>query len=150
MLSAMTYVDLNPIRAKMANDLPSSDHTSAQRRVRHIDRDKRIANFGLKPVTGLSAQSLLSITEGTYVELVDWTGRLLRPGKRGQIAGGTPPPVLHTLGISESRWQGQVRGTESMYWRAIGGFDSLCARAEALGQLWLRGMQAVRALEPPG
>lgn len=96
----------------------------------------------------MSEQSLLAITESTYLQLVDWTGRLLHPGKRGQIAEGTPP-VLRTLGISERRWQGQVRGTESLYWRAIGSVDALCARAEELGQLWLRGIRAVMALEPP-
>ncbi len=148
-LSAMTYVDLNPIRAKLADDLPSSNHTSAQPRIRRIESDKRLANFGLKPVAGLCKQSLLAITESTYLDLVDWTGRLMHPGKRGQIAGGTPP-VLRTLEISERRWQGQVRGTERIYWRAIGSFDALCARAEKLGQLWLRGIRAVKALEPPG
>ena len=57
--------------------------------------------------------------------------------------------ILKQLEISERRWTGQVRGTESIYWRAVGSLHSLCERAEALGQKWLRGMRSVRALEPP-
>jgi len=148
-LSAMAYVDLNPVRANMADDLPTSDYTSAQRRIQRIENNKRVAGFGLKPVTGLCTQQLLDITESSYLQLVDWTGRLLHPGKTGLIAGGTPS-VLRAMDISERRWEGQVRGTETIYWRAIGSADSLCRRAEELGQLWLRGIRAVMALEPPG
>lgn len=145
----MTYVDLNPIRANMASDLPSSDYTSVQRRVMRMKNDKRAGGFGLKPVAGLCTEQLLEITESAYIQLVDWTGRLLHPGKTGQIASGTPS-VLGTMDISEQRWEGQVSGTESIYWRAIGSVASLCKRAEELGQLWLRGIRSVMALERPG
>ncbi|MCB1590517.1 MAG: hypothetical protein KDI56_16510, partial [Xanthomonadales bacterium] len=33
-LSVMTYIDLNPVRAGMAEDLESSDYTSIQQRIR--------------------------------------------------------------------------------------------------------------------
>ncbi len=84
----MTYVDLNPIRAGMAKDLPSSEHTTARLRTQRIDENKRVASFGLKPVVGLCQQQLLDMTEATYLSLVDWSGRLLHPGKTGKIAGG--------------------------------------------------------------
>ena len=147
-LSVMTYVDLNPIRAKLAADLPSSDHTSVKRRIEGIAHSPRKAKSRLGPVVGTCQTPLLEISELAYVELVDWTGRLLHRQKRGKIAAGTPP-ILKQLEISERRWTGQVRGTESIYWRAVGSLHSLCERAEALGQRWLRGMRAVRALEPP-
>ena len=147
-LSAMTYVDLNPIRAGMAEDLPSSDHTTAQLRTQRIDANKRVASFGLKPVAGLCQQQLLDMTEATYLSLVDWSGRLLHPGKTGKIADSAPP-ILAEMGLAERRWEGQVRGTESIYWRAIGGVDSLLDLTEQLGQKWLRGMRAVMELESP-
>ena len=37
-ITAMAYVDLNPIRAKMAKDIPSSDKTSIQQRYREVTK----------------------------------------------------------------------------------------------------------------
>lgn len=45
------------------------------------------------------------------------------------MVAGTPT-ILRAMGISEQRWVEQVRGTETIYWRAIGSADSLCRRAE--------------------
>jgi len=61
-----------------------------------------------------------------YVSPVDWSGRQLHPNKinAGKIADGTPP-VLAAMGLTKRRWEGQVRGTESIFWRAIGSVDSL-------------------------
>jgi len=109
-LSAMAYVDLNPIRAGMARDLPSSDHTSAQLRLGRISNNQRIAGFGLKPVAGLCQRQLLDMTEATYLNLVDWSGCQLHPDKTGKIADGTPS-VLADMGLTKRHWEGQVRGT---------------------------------------
>jgi hypothetical protein len=40
---------------------------------------------------------------GDYLELVDWSGRIVREGKRGAIAASTPA-LLQRLGISEDIW----------------------------------------------
>ena len=149
LLSAMAYVDLNPIRAGMARDLPSSDHTSAQLRTNRISENRKIAGSRLKPVAGLCTRQLLEMSESTYLQVVDWTGRRLHPDKTGKIAGDAPP-ILAAMGLTGRRWEGQVRGTESIYWRAIGSVDSLLDVTEQLGQRWLRGMRAVMALEKPG
>ena len=38
-----------------------------------------------------------------YLELLDWTGRQLRPGKRGAIAKNAPP-ILDRLNLSAELW----------------------------------------------
>ena len=37
------------------------------------------------------------------------------------------------MGMSERRWEGQVRGTERIYWRAIGSVDSLLELTGLMG-----------------
>ena len=38
-----------------------------------------------------------------YIELVDWTGRIIRDDKRGAI-NETEPPILQRLDISTKHW----------------------------------------------
>ncbi len=143
-LSAMTYVDLNPIRAGLAEDLPSSDHTSAQRRIEQIANDRRNAADGLGPIFGNPRQLLVPINQAQYLDLVDQTGRALHPGKRGRIAAQVPP-ILRQLGLSESQWQRQVEATERSYCRAIGSLESLEKLVGDWGQLWIRGLSFAKA-----
>lgn len=60
----MAYVDLNPVRAKMTNTPEESNHT-----------------------TGI----LFSAVD--YLELIDYTGRIVKEGKRG-TANQLTPPIL--------------------------------------------------------
>ena len=39
-----------------------------------------------------------------YLELVDWSGRIVHPNKRGFIAKDLPP-ILQRLNISGAQWQ---------------------------------------------
>ncbi len=143
-LSAMAYVDLNPIRAGMAEDLPGSDHTSAQRRIAQIENDRRKAADLLGPIFGNPKQLLVPINQAQYLDLVDQTGRALHPGKRGRIEAQVPT-ILRQLGLSESQWQRQVEGTESRYCRAIGSLESLEKLVGDWGQLWIRGLSFAKA-----
>ncbi len=58
--------------------------------------------------------------------------------------------LLKQLHLNESQWLTQVRGIESRYWRAIGNVDSLLHLAEQLGQKWVRGLVAAKALQRLG
>jgi hypothetical protein len=135
-LACMAYVDLNPIRAGLAVDLPGSPHTSAQRRLAAptpVDR-----KTPLEPVAGTVAHAAMPATLAEYLDLADWTGRIARPGKRGTIDAAAPP-VLGRLGLREDQWQTQATGIEQRYWRAVGAVEALIDRARAMGQCWLKG-----------
>jgi hypothetical protein len=74
-----------------------------------------------------------------------YTGRQLRPNKRGRIAAAEPP-ALRRLGLDAEHWTMQVKGIGSGYWRAVGAIDELLAKAREMGQRWLCGVGLARAL----
>lgn len=113
-LSAMTYVDLNPIRAAVATTPESSDHTSIKMRIEYW---KNKANKQQADQHDLQPKSLLPFAGNEkqpmprglvfnlidYLEVVDWTGRIIREDKPGAIAQSTPP-ILQRLDISSNHW----------------------------------------------
>jgi hypothetical protein len=137
-LAAMAYVDLNPIRAGMTTRLEDSDHTSAQQRLNHCKRDASVLTQSLLPTSG-SLLRCLPIRMGEYLELVDWTGRQLRDGKRGAIRKNAPP-ILQSLDPTGQRWAMRVNAIGSGYWRVVGEAHDLIAVAQRIGQRWMKGL----------
>jgi len=150
-LSCMAYVDLNPIRAKMVATPEESDFTSIQERLfAHAKRvatpsraqnkliknyqknvvnlrNKKLKQAKLKPLNGSSHAPLskgLPFTQQDYFELVDWTGRAVRKGKRGAIEKDSPP-ILDRLGIEEECWIDSVRHFQKYFFDAAGTVSSL-------------------------
>jgi hypothetical protein len=116
LLSCMTYVDLNPIRAGIATDLDSSDFTSVQDRLSEVQAERREQNqdhADSKPrlmpfIESMSEQQFFAgipYNLMDYLELVDWTGRAVRPDKKGFITARVPPRILDKLGLSDTEWQ---------------------------------------------
>ena len=138
-LAAMAYVDLNPIRAGMTRRLDHSRHTSIARRMRDAKETPALLSAAMKPIAGLAAPHALPLSTSEYIALVDWTGRQLRPGKKGAIPKKAPPAVS-ALNAEPAHWLHQVRGVGSGYWRAVGLVEHLLAKAAAMGQRWLKGV----------
>ena len=169
-LSCMTYVDLNPIRAGVA-DLPeNSDHTSIQQRVvqQKASKASEAANPASESLpratTGASPQMprLLPFVEAInaddperdavcdyrlmdYLELVDWTGRAIREDKRGAIPEQVPA-ILCRLHIDRDTWLKHMRPRRNRMLVAIGALDRLRAYVAATGRNWLIGRQEASAL----
>lgn len=141
-LSAMTYVDLNPVRAGNVATPEAAEHVSFRRR--SDDMRRRAPDEPLSTVAG--AGPALGVSAREYLLLVDETGRLLHAGKPGAIDRSLPS-VVKRLGLSENAWLLQVRGTQSHYWRAIGLVDAMVDKAAELGQRWLKGLAFARRLE---
>jgi len=134
LLSCMAYVDLNPIRAGMASSPETSDHTSIQERVRPTfslkKAIKRQCQRGdlfdfktpLKPLLHLEGsmknqhQTGILYAFRDYLELVDWTGRMIRVDKRGFIDNALPP-ILARLGISAEQWLVNTTDFEAIHAR---------------------------------
>lgn len=121
LLSCMTYVDLNPVRAGIATEPETSSYTSIRERIRsEFKIDTAIegqVDFGdlldfrtpLKPLLPFEcnqkndAQTGISIGFQDYLKLVDWTGRIIRSDKRGYIDSGQPS-ILTRLQITSNQW----------------------------------------------
>ena len=132
-VSSMVYVDLNPIRAGMAQTPEESVHTSVRARTNIVQHSDDVGND--KPMAPLAAsiQSALTVVTTTqYLELVDWTGRALHPGKTGVIDTDAPP-IIRRLGLQPTQWCLQVPAIERHYARAIGQFETLMDAATAAG-----------------
>ncbi len=143
-LAAMAYVDLNPIRAGITVRLDQSHHTSIQQRVLACRSDETKAQQRLKPLLGLAPA--LSLKQGDYIELVQWTGQQVRADKKGVIPKNAPPTLKNT-GCTAEHWPTQVKAVGSAYWRMIGSAEQLMEKAEAIGQRWLKGIAIARKIQ---
>ncbi len=141
--AAMVYVDLNPVRAGIADGVLDSRHTSVKRRAEDIKAGRIDPNETLEPIAGIG-QSVLALTNAQYIELVDWSGRQMYPGKRGKIEA-SEPRALSKLGIEGQRWEHDVKGVGNGYWRVVGTAQELIDKAIALGQQRLKGIGYARS-----
>ena len=102
--ACMAYVDLNPIRAKMANTPEESSHTSVQIRLESATEGKQPKK--LLRFSGMPRQIMpkgLSFELTSYLDLVELTGRCIREGKRGYIES-KHLPLLERVNISPENW----------------------------------------------
>lgn len=135
----MTYVDLNPIRAGLADDLEGSDFTTIQRRLRAPAAQPATATEPLRALAGESDVPTPSISTMGYIDLVDWTGRMARPDKRGLIHIDAPAALADIRG-SPDWWAGCVFRIEGVFGTAVGLPRTLKDHASATGRKWLRGL----------
>ena len=155
LLACAAYVDLNPIRAALAETLEESDYTSAQRRIESLQSpdtpdDQRPDRF-LAPLTidelrdelgscsspsgyRCSDNGFLNMSVEDYVALLDWTARQPVTGKRG-VTPADKPAILERLGLESDVWCELVRDFGTL-------FSLVAGRPAAIDQARTRGRQA--------
>jgi len=138
--ACMAYVDLNPIRASMAKTLESSDHTSVKRRIlkaqetiqpNHLKQQTRY----LMPFAGNPRQDMpkgLPFRLTDYLELVDWSGRIIREDKRGAIPEQLPP-IMDRLKVDPKHWLYLTQNYESSFKGFVGSAYKLKQACQILG-----------------
>lgn len=91
--ACLAYVDLNPIRAKIADRPETSEHTSIQKRIENFKKEGSqplsLAAFIGNPREDMPKGLPFHLKD--YVELVEWTGRIIREDKNGAINASLPP-----------------------------------------------------------
>jgi REP element-mobilizing transposase RayT len=139
LLTCMAYVDLNPIRAAMANTPEQSDFTSVQQRI------EQSGNPHLRPFSGQSDDSGgIPYSLKDYLELVDWAGRAIRSDKNGYIPADTPP-ILSRLGLVTSELADFLNNKQD-FPRAIGPVDQIRTMALKVGGAFIKGTAISRRL----
>lgn len=141
LLTAMAYVDLNPIRAGLAATPEDSEFTSIYARIRSLARKAIHPDVRLRKFRGQASKdpSLPGSLED-YLALLDWTGRAIRGDQRGAI-DSTLPPILKRLNIDAVAWQETMRPHGNVFGRALGELDHMRLHARALGQEWIKGLR---------
>ena len=138
LLTCMVYVGLNPVRAKMAKTPETSEYTSIQQRAKKISNDSTGKQPNdLKPFRsqGQNPDKAIPFALSSYLELVDWSGRVVRKDKRGSISAHTPP-ILERMNIDPDEWLKTIRWN-NRFRRAIGSLQSLKIYANKIGNRWL-------------
>ena len=126
-------MDLNPIRAAIAKTPEQSDFTSIQQRI------KQPEDHSLRPFSGRSDDRAgIPYALMDYVQLVDWSGRAVREGKKGFIPSGIPP-ILSRLGMAPGELLDFVSRKQA-YPRAIGPLEQIRQLARELGGRFFKGM----------
>ena len=134
LITAMAYVDLNPIRANMAENPESSDYTSIKQRIHSALNDEEQPDT-LMPFAGYPRENMphgLPFRLTDYLELVDWTGRILREDKRGAINHALPP-ILDRLQIDPKHWLYLSKHFESKFKGLVGSAFKLKQVCQQLG-----------------
>ena len=153
LLTAMAYVDLNPIRAGIAGTPEDSEFTSIYQRIQRIRGAEIASNQSEAPPqiplmsfqSGLTPAPVLPYRFQDYLFLVDWTGRAVRDDKRGAIDDRLPP-IIQRLNIDADAWQLAMQPRGNVFGRAMGRLDHLRLHAKTLGQSWIKGVRAAEAL----
>ena len=157
LLTCMAYVDLNPIRAKMAASVETSDYTSVYERllpckimgVAQTKEKPLTYPFTKKPLFGFVGDANEQQANGIpfslldYIELVDWSGRIIREDKRGAISSQRPR-LLTTLGLDDETWLSLASSFGKDYHGAVGALEALAAYASNTGKRWIASENQLR------
>jgi len=154
-LSCMVYVDLNPIRATMADSLEDSDFTSIQQRItaysNRMNKGKDKIKYKSNPIKLAGFTNGTNIRKGIpyslkdYFELADWTGRAIRDDKRGYIPD-KELKIISKLGIDIDIWMDTVKEYSKSYHAFVGSEKELKEVCESSGKKWLAGIKSSRRL----
>ena len=79
-----------------------------------------------------------------YLELVDWTGRIIRDDKRGAIPASSDG-ILNRLGIDESQWLTMTKGFEECFRTFAGSEQHLRSACEKLSYQRPPGLNLCRS-----
>jgi len=142
-LTAMAYVDLNPIRAKLASTPEESEFTSIYERikamkkelekkasspsdsenvVKQLNQPKELMAFANDAIE--KGESKINFNLVDYLQLVDVTGRIIREDKKGAIPDELCP-ILMRLNLTSEGWLKMVNNIENNFFLAIGDVTSL-------------------------
>ncbi len=137
--ACMAYVDLNPVRAGVAETPEQSEYTAIKERAHQCKlnpdaTDESNAPNGLLPFAGYPHQNMpkgLPFRLKDYLELVDWTGRAILENKRGYIPDHNPP-MLERLQIDHKHWLFMTQHFESRFKGLVGSSYALKAACRKL------------------
>jgi REP element-mobilizing transposase RayT len=161
-LACMAYVDLNPVRAGMADELIDSQFTSVYDRMMACRASSRLKELGaVKSATYTQKKQIereqlrerqkewlldldssdtpfSEVDTDYYLRLVEWTGQNIRADKLGYIPLELES-VLNRFELDAANWCENVKSYGSLFHRMVGRAEQLLDYAQRQGQRWFRG-----------
>jgi len=143
LLAAMTYVDLNPLRAKVTRRLANAHQSTIVDRIQQLRGARGRRTRPLEPLAGTLAHEPTRCTLARYLELV----KLVAQRRDARSAGGDrakPRPGRRSDMPDIDSWIDMVQQVESRYSTAIGEPEALREKARATQRKWVRGQSRRR------
>ncbi|WP_212721283.1 transposase [Zooshikella ganghwensis] len=171
LLTCMSYVDLNPVRAGMAETPEASDFTSIQARMvawvkrqQKSQQQRKPRNQSFVRKTKLPKQTLpivpllrfsgnekqgrkttIPFTLKDYLQLVDWLGRAIRDNKRGSISE-QQPPIIERLNINKDELLAFVSRKEKRFIDVVGTENSIQKTVTRWQRKFIKGIRLAKQL----
>ncbi|MGD9591253.1 MAG: transposase [Candidatus Berkiella sp.] len=158
LLATMVYVDLNPIRSKMAETPETSEFTSIYERIKDIAKSKaknnkididkarqpsKLMRFSNARNCDNENEPCIDFSLKDYLELVDDTGRVIKENKKGAISNKFSP-ILMRLNLNPSHWHDLIKGLEHGFYYAIGSVVSLQSFSAKYSKRNPKGVKAAK------
>jgi len=144
-LSCMAYVDLNPIRAGIVQELQVSLYTSIRKRLDDLPLKPELLAQPIQPMAGSVESRAVNIKLQDYVELVEWAGKsIVHPNKAKMPAHINT--LLSAMNLQPDNWLMQVQNFNKGSPHSIGCLAKLQDKAVALKKKWIKGLSASRKL----
>ena len=136
LLQCLSYVELNPVRAGISRNPLQSDYTSIKRRLSGSSSGLLSFKSG-ESGAAADREDHLPFRFDDYLQLLDWSGRIMRQDKRGAIPEDVPP-LIEQLRITPDRWQTAMQPPVPWHQKALGSAAHIKKYCQAIGQRWLR------------
>lgn len=150
-LACMAYVDLNPMRAGIADCLEDSDYTSVQERLEDarplgsVDSQDPVRPLSGSVYQAESGVTRLSVSVEQYIGLVEWAAGVTRAKLRSRM--GSPKDLLvplERLGLRPRAWPLSVVEFGRRFRLVVGSSGALMSMAQKWGQGRLQGLSGAR------
>jgi len=149
LLAAMTYVDLNPLRAGMVDRPEAGRDCSAIQRFKNVATGTDVVSEPMiMPFAGTDIEAGAGALPGEkfeYLELLDWSGRhMAKPG--AAVIAAEMPPIAERLGLAARGLVEFVTGQRRYRQAMLGDAGSLSGLARQFGRRYVRGYRSAAGL----